>query len=58
MSESNVVVWLSLSNNPRLPKRIQAVGRFMNVEGTPSYTQNQGKIALGASLLFGGMFGV
>mgnify|MGYP003489039621 FL=1 len=50
MSESNVVVWLSLSNNPRLPKRIQAVGRFMNVEGTPSYTQ--------AALLFGGIFGV
>jgi Zn-dependent protease with chaperone function len=59
-SESNVAVWLSeiLSSHPRLPKRIQAVGRFMNVEGTPSYTQNQGKIALGAALLFGGMFGV
>jgi Zn-dependent protease with chaperone function len=59
-SESNVAVWLSevLSSHPRLPKRIQAIGRYMNVEGTPSYAPNQGKIALGAALLFGGMFGV
>lgn len=59
-SESNVAVWLSeiLSSHPILPKRIQSVGRFMNVEGTPSYAQNQGKIAFGAALLFGGMFGV
>lgn len=59
-SESNVAVWLSeiLSSHPLLPKRIQSVGRFMNVEGTPSYAQNQGKIAFGAALLFGGMFGV
>lgn len=59
-SESNVAVWLSevLSTHPHLPKRIQAVGRFMGVEGTPSYVSNHGKIALGATLLFGGMFGV
>ena len=59
-SESNVAVWLSevLSSHPRLPKRIQAIGRFMNVEGTPSYAPKQGKIALGAALLFGGMFGI
>lgn len=59
-SESNVAVWLSevLSSHPRLPKRIQAVGRFMGVEGTPSYMPNHGKIALGATLLFGSMFGI
>jgi len=59
-SESNVAVWLSevLSSHPRLPKRIQAVGRFMEVEGTSSYVPNNGKIALGATLLFGSMFGV
>jgi len=59
-SESNVAVWLSevLSSHPRLPKRIQAIGRFMGVEGTPAYRPNHGKIALGATLLFGGMFGV
>lgn len=59
-SESNVAVWLSevLSTHPRLPKRIQAVGRFMGVEGTPLYVANHGKIALGATLLFGAMFGV
>lgn len=59
-SESNVAVWLSevLSTHPRLPKRIQAVGRYMGVEGTPSYVSNHGKIALGATLLFGSMFGV
>lgn len=59
-SESNVAVWLSevLSSHPRLPKRIQAIGQYMNVEGTPSYKPNQGKIALGAALLFGGLFGV
>lgn len=59
-SESNGAVWLSevLSSHPRLPKRIQAVGRFMGVEGTPAYRPNHGKIAIGATLLFGGMFGV
>jgi Zn-dependent protease with chaperone function len=59
-SESNVAVWLSevLSSHPRLPKRIQAVGRFMKVEGTPSYAPKQGKIALGVAILFGGLFGV
>lgn len=59
-SESNVAVWLSevLSSHPRLPKRIQAIGGFMGVEGTPVYRPNHGKIALGATLLFGGMFGV
>jgi hypothetical protein len=59
-SESNVAVWLSevLSTHPRLPKRIQAIGRFMGVEGTPNYLPDHGKIAIGATLLFGGMFGV
>ncbi|MCZ8538255.1 M48 family metallopeptidase [Paenisporosarcina quisquiliarum] len=59
-SESNVAVWFSevLSSHPRLPKRIQSVGQFMRVEGTPSYEPKNGKIVLGASLLFGGMFGV
>lgn len=59
-SESNVAVWFSevLSSHPRLPKRIQAVGKFMLVEGTPSYEPDHGKIVLGASLLFGGMFAV
>lgn len=59
-SESNVPVWLSevLSSHPRLPKRIQSVGQFMRVEGTPFYEPKQGKIVLGATLLFGGMFGV
>lgn len=59
-SESNIAVWLSevMSSHPRLPKRIQTVGRFMAVEGTPSYVQNHGKIALGATLVFGGLFGV
>lgn len=59
-SESNVAVWLSevLSSHPRLPKRIQAVGRFMKVEGTPSYAPKQGKIALGVAILFGGLLGV
>lgn len=59
-SESNVAVWLSevLSSHPRLPKRIQAVGRFMSVEGTPSYKPSHGKIAFGATLLFGGLFAV
>ncbi|WP_019412463.1 M48 family metallopeptidase [Paenisporosarcina sp. TG20] len=59
-SESNVAVWLSeiLSSHPRLPKRIQAVGRYMSVEGNTSYVPNHGKIALGATLLFGGIFGV
>ncbi|KIL51828.1 M48 family metallopeptidase [Jeotgalibacillus soli] len=58
-TESNGAVWLSevLSTHPRLPKRIQAVGHFMKVEGTPLYFPNNGKIVLGAGLLFGGVFG-
>ncbi|MEG0259271.1 MAG: M48 family metallopeptidase [Lysinibacillus sp.] len=49
-SESNVAVWFAelLSTHPLLPKRIQAVGHFMNVEGTPNFKANNGKIALGA----------
>lgn len=51
-SESNVAVWFAelLSTHPLLPKRIQAVGQFMNVEGTPDFKPNNGKIALGAIL--------
>lgn len=51
-SESNVAVWFAelLSTHPLLPKRIQAVGQFMNVEGTPNFKPNNGKIALGAIL--------
>ena len=50
-SESNGAVWLSeiLSSHPNLPKRVQAVGHFMQVEGTPHYRQNNGRIALWAS---------
>lgn len=49
-SESNAAVWFAevLSTHPNLPKRIQAVGHFMNVEGTPNFEPNNGKIALGA----------
>ncbi|KZE37841.1 heat-shock protein HtpX [Bhargavaea cecembensis] len=50
-SESNGAVWLSeiLSSHPNLPKRVQAVGHFMQVEGTPHYRQNNGRIALWAT---------
>lgn len=49
-SESNVAVWFAevLSTHPLLPKRIQAVGQFMNVEGTPNFKPNNGKIVIGA----------
>ncbi len=49
-SESNAAVWFAevLSTHPLLPKRIQAVGHFMNVEGTPHFEPNNGKIAIGA----------
>ncbi|MGD7044876.1 M48 family metallopeptidase [Jeotgalibacillus proteolyticus] len=58
-SESNGAVWMSeiLSTHPILPKRIQSVGRFMNDVSTPLYRPNYGKIAVGAGLLFGGLFG-
>ncbi|WP_438318299.1 M48 family metallopeptidase [Sporosarcina sp. FA9] len=49
-SESNVAVWFAevLSTHPILPKRIQAVGQFMEVEGTPNFQPNTSKIAIGA----------
>lgn len=49
-SESNVAVWFSeiTSSHPNLPKRIQAVGQFMQIENTPNYQPNNGKIAKGA----------
>lgn len=49
-SESNVAVWFAevLSTHPILPKRIQAVGQFMEVEGIPNFQPNTGKIAVGA----------
>ena len=51
-SESNVAVWFAelLSTHPLLPKRIQAVGHFMDVEGTPNFETNTGKIAIGATI--------
>ncbi|WP_313894324.1 M48 family metallopeptidase [Psychrobacillus sp.] len=57
-TESNVAVWLGevLSSHPLLPKRIQAVGKFMDVEGTPSYYTNSSKIALGVGALIGIFF--
>lgn len=59
-SESNVAVWLSevLSSHPLLPKRIQSVGNFMRVTGTPSYYSNTTKIALGIGALLGIFFAV
>lgn len=59
-TESNVAVWLGevLSSHPLLPKRIQAVGKFMDVEGTPSYYSNSSKIALGIGALIGIFFAV
>ncbi|TQR20422.1 M48 family metallopeptidase [Psychrobacillus vulpis] len=57
-TESNVAVWLSevLSSHPLLPKRIQSVGKFMQIEGTPNYFSNSTKIALGIGALFGIFF--
>ncbi|MFC5590143.1 M48 family metallopeptidase [Sporosarcina soli] len=51
-SESNAAVWVAelLSTHPLLPKRIQAVGQFMGVEGTPNFEPNAGKIAIGATV--------
>lgn len=51
-SESNAAVWFAelLSTHPLLPKRIQAVGHFMDVEGTPNFEPNSGKIAIGATV--------
>lgn len=49
-SESNVAVWFAelLSTHPILPKRIQAIGQFMQIENTPNFQPNTGKIAIGA----------
>lgn len=54
-TESNVFIWLSevLSSHPTTPKRVQAVGHFMQVEGTPLYYPNTSKIALGVGALLG-----
>lgn len=58
-TESNGIVWLSevLSSHPILPKRIQAIQQF---EGSDArvYTQNTGRIAIGATLIFVGIIGV
>lgn len=53
-TESNPFVWLSevLSSHPRLPKRIQALEKFEK-SGVRFYTQDPGKIVLGAMLIFG-----
>ncbi|HSI67982.1 MAG TPA: ankyrin repeat domain-containing protein, partial [Planococcus sp. (in: firmicutes)] len=58
-NESNGVVWFSeiLSTHPNLPKRIQSIQQFAG-QGLVGYRQNTGKIALGATLLFGSMFAV
>ncbi|MEK4523489.1 M48 family metalloprotease [Psychrobacillus sp. FSL W7-1457] len=57
-TESNVFTWLGevLSSHPPTPKRVQAVGHFMQVEGTPTYYTNANKIALGLGALFGILF--
>ena len=57
-SESNAAVWFAevLSTHPLLPKRIQAVGHFMNVEGTPNFAPNNGKIAIGALISGAALF--
>ena len=57
-SESNAAVWFAevLSTHPILPKRIQAVGHFMDVEGTPNFQPNNGKIALGAIISGAALF--
>lgn len=57
-TESNIAVWLSevLSSHPLLPKRIQAVGNFMQIEGTPNYYSNTSKIALGLGAFLGIFF--
>lgn len=58
-TESNAFVWFSevSSTHPRLPKRIQAINEFSRHDGI-LYQQNHGKIALGAGLIFGGLFAV
>lgn len=57
-TESNIAVWLNevSSSHPLLPKRIQAVGNFMKIEGTPKYYSNSSKIALGVGALIGIFF--
>lgn len=49
-SESNVAVWFAeiTSSHPTLPKRIQAIGQFMQMEDTPNFRPDSGKIAIGA----------
>lgn len=58
-SESNGIVWLSevLSSHPLLPKRIQAIQQFEGNDA-PIYTQNTGRIAIGATLIFVGITAV
>ncbi|MDZ5712848.1 M48 family metallopeptidase [Jeotgalibacillus haloalkalitolerans] len=58
-SESNGAVWLSevLSTHPLLPKRILSVERFMNPSTPYTYSQQPGRIVVGAGLLFGGLAG-
>ena len=56
-SESNVAVWFAelLSTHPILPKRIQAVGQFMQIVDTPNFRPDTGKIAIGA-IISGAVF--
>lgn len=56
-SESNVAVWFAelLSTHPILPKRIQAVGQFMQISDTPNFRPDTGKIAIGA-IISGAVF--
>lgn len=58
-TESNGIVWLSevLSSHPLLPKRIQAIQQFEESDSRV-YTQNTGRIAIGAALIFAGIMGV
>lgn len=55
-TESNAFVWLAevLSTHPRLPKRIQSIERFHDGD-VRYYEPNNGKIALGATLLIAGV---
>ncbi|AQQ54986.1 heat-shock protein HtpX [Planococcus lenghuensis] len=52
-TESNGIVWYSevMSTHPNLPKRIQAIGQFVD-SGVRLYKPDQSKIALGAVALF------
>lgn len=51
--ETNPFVWIAemLSSHPNLPKRIQHIGLFMELEGTPTYQTNRLKVGMGVALI-------